>query len=218
MSLSDISYPAQTKQTVRNLIVGEARKTAKPAKRWKTPLVMSVAGLALAGTTAAGIYVAFSPVEDKRDIRCYYLADLTTQYPIESNPGEFMPPYMTAGIFEDGFDAKNNPTPEDVNAGMVQINDPVKLCADLWDRNFMNPEGITDNLIPDGFVSPDPVMPTADPRDTGPDGKPLVPQQTSYIPGHYIPPLVECVVENTVAVIPGPPETCAKLGIPALEK
>lgn len=217
MNLTDIKYPAQTKQSVRNLIVAEARKSAKPAKRWKTPLVISVAGLALAGTTAAGIYVAFSPVEDKRDIRCYFQADLTTEYPLLEDPAVKMPPYLTSGIMEVGFDAKNNPNPDDKNAGMLQVNDPVKICTEIWDRGDMNPNGITDNLIPSDFVVPTPTMPPADPRDTDQYGNPLVPSGYSF-PGHYIPPLVECVVDNTVAVIPGPPETCAKLGIPALEK
>ncbi|MDP9883887.1 hypothetical protein J2W21_001381 [Sinomonas atrocyanea] len=36
--------------------------------------------------------------------------------------------------------------------------------------------------------------------------------------GHYIAHLAECVVDNTVAVIPGGPETCARLGMAALEK
>ncbi|GAA5229566.1 hypothetical protein [Arthrobacter cryoconiti] len=218
MNLSDITYPSSTKQSVRNLIVQEARRSAKPAKRWKRPLVISVAGLALAGTTAAGIYVATKPVEDKRDIRCYFQADLNTQYPIKTNPGEFMPPYITAGIFEPGFDAKKNPNPGDKNAGMLQVSDPIKICAKMWDTGDMNPDGITNNLIPKGFVPPQSVLVKSDPRDHGPDGKPFPDQMVYNVPGHYIPPLVECVVENTVAVIPGPPQTCAKLSIPTLEK
>ncbi|ALE04995.1 hypothetical protein AL755_04990 [Arthrobacter sp. ERGS1:01] len=218
MNLSDIEYPAQTRQSVRNLLVGEARRTAKPAKRWKTPLVISVAGLALAGTTAAGIYVATKPVDDTRDIRCYYLADLTTEHPVPEDPSVKMPPYITTGIMEVGFDAKNNPNPDDPNAGMLQVQDPVKICADLWDTGNMNPNGITDSLIPMGFAPPKPVMVESDPRDRDPDGNPFPPQLVTNVPGHYIPPLVECVVGKNVAVIPGPPETCAKLGIPALEK
>lgn len=217
MNLSDIEYPTQTKQSVRNVLVREARKSAKPAKRWKTPLVVSVAGLALAGTTAAGIYVATQPVDDKRDIRCYYQADLTTEYPLMEDPTVKMPPYITAGIIDVGFDAKNNPTPDDPNAGMLQVNDPVKICADVWDRGDMNPNGITDNLIPPDFVLPTFIEPPADPRDVDQYGNPLLPGGYAS-PGHYIPPLVECVIDNTVAVIPGPPETCAKLGIPALER
>lgn len=217
MNLSDIHYPTKTKESVRNLLVREARKSANPVKRWKTPLVVSVAGLALAGTTAAGIYVATKPVEDTRDIRCYFQADLTTEYPTPEDPKVKMPPYITSGIMDVGFDAKNNPTPDDPNAGMLQVNDPVRICADIWDTGGMNPNGITDNLIPPGFVQPTPPVVPAGPPDTDQYGNPMVPSGYEF-PGHYIPPLVECVVGNNVAVIPGPPETCAKLGIPALEK
>lgn len=160
----------------------------------------------------------FASVEDKRDIRCYFLADLTTEYPVSEDPAVKMPPYITSGIMEVGFDAKNDPTPDDKNAGMLQVNDPVRICARMWDTGDMNPNGITDSLIPQGFVSPKPVMLASYPRDRGPDGKPFPPHLVTNVPGHYIPTLAECVIENTVAVIPGDGEVCAQLGLPVLQR
>ncbi|GAA5229565.1 hypothetical protein [Arthrobacter cryoconiti] len=157
-------------------------------------------------------------VEDKRDIRCYFQADLNTEYPSKEDPAVKMPPFITTGIMDVGFDAKNNPNPQDRNAGMLQINDPVKACAALWDTGDMNPNGITDNLIPQGFVAPKPVMVPSDPRDHGPDGKPFPDQLVSNVPGHYIPSLAECVVDNVVAVIPGSGDVCAKMGVPVLKQ
>ena len=160
----------------------------------------------------------FEVVKDKRDIRCYFLADLTTEHPVKEDPAVKMPPYITTGIMEVGFDAKNNPNPQDKNAGMLQINDPVKSCAALWDTGDMNPNGITDNLIPQEFVAPKPVMVPSDPRDHGPDGKPFPDQLVTNVPGHYIPSLAECVVDNVVAVIPGSGDVCAQLGLPVLQR
>ena len=50
------------------------------------------------------------------------------------------------------------------------------------------------------------------------NGNPLYPGPDNLALGHYVPFLTACVVDNTVAVIPGPAEVCARLGIPALEK
>lgn len=160
----------------------------------------------------------FATVGDKRDVRCYFLADLTTEHPLEEDPAVKMPPYITTGIMEVGFDARNNPHPEDKNAGMAQVNDPVKACAAIWDTGDMNPNGITDGLIPEGFVPPNPVMVESDPGDKGPDGKPFPAQLVTNVPGHYIPSLAECVVDNTVAVIPGGGDVCAQLGLPVLQR
>src|SRR4051812_12294697 len=102
MNLSDVRYPADTKHAVRNLLVQEARRQPKAVPWWRKPAAMTFAGLALAGTTAAGVYVAMAPVEDKRDIRCYYQADLTTNYPVGTSPGQTRPPYITTGIMEVG--------------------------------------------------------------------------------------------------------------------
>lgn len=225
MNLSEATYPKDTKNRVRNLLVQEAHRKPKPARRWLTlPVVIAVvvAGTALVGTTAAGIYKALAPVNDKRDIRCYYRADLTTTYPVKADPRVIMPPYITTGIFVTGFDAKKNPDPADKNAGMQQVTDPINQCSRVWDDGGMNPDGITDDLIPAGFVR---TAPTADPGKKNPDGtdndkygNPLGPAGSNPLLGHYVPPLTACVVDNTVAVIPGGPEVCAHLGIPALEK
>lgn len=220
MNLSEVTYPKDTKNRVLNLLVQEARRKPKPARRWLTlPVVIAVAGTALVGTTAAGIYTALAPVNDKRDIRCYYHADLTTRPPVLSQPGATKPPYITTGIFITGFDAKNNPNPDDKNAGMKQVTDPIKQCSRVWDTGLMNADGLTNDLIPAGFV---PTAPVGKDRGSGlPDtnqyGSPIAPGPNPLL-GHYVPPLTACVVDNTVAVIPGGPEICARLGIPALEK
>jgi hypothetical protein len=218
MNLCEVTYPKDTKNRVQNLLVQEARRNTKTAPRWRKPAVLTFAGLALAGTTAAGVYVALAPVEDKRDIRCYYRADLTT--PVQGAPGDTRPPYITTGIFITGFDAKNNPNPDDKNAGMQQVNDPINQCSRIWDMGNMNPYGINNDIIPDGFVSP-PDGPRGDrPLREGADkdqnGKPLWPGPVSMALGNYVPFLTACVVDNTVAVIPGPAEVCAQLGIPTL--
>lgn len=219
MNLSDVHYPAETKTAVRNLLVQEARRTPKPIPRWRKPAMLTFAGLALAGTTAAGVYVALAPVEDKRDIRCYYRADLERTYPAPNAPGITMPPYLLTGVMAEGFDSNNNPTPDDPSSGMVQITDPIAVCSKLWDTNAMNPGGITSDLIPADFTAPPtPAAPTWNGLDRDAQGNPLIPEQSDLGPGHYIPHLTECVVENSVAVIPGPAEVCAQLGIPALEK
>lgn len=214
MNLSEVTYPKDTKNRVQNLLVQEARRTPK---RWRKPAMLTFAGLALAGTTAAGVYVALAPVDDKRDIRCYFQADLTRSYPVlEGKPGVTRPPYITTGIFITGFDAKNNPNPDDKNAGMQQVADPIKHCGRVWDMGQMNPGGITDDLIPSGFVPTAPFG-NGDPRDTDHYGNPLAPGPNPHL-GQYVPPLTACVVDNTVAVIPGPAEVCAQLGIPALDE
>jgi len=133
-----------------------------------------------------------------------------------------MPPFITTGNFVTGFDAKNNPDPGDRNAGMQQITDPINQCSRVWDMGMMNPQGITDDLIPTDFVR---TAPTADPSKKNPDGtandkygNPLGPSGSNRLLGHYVPQLTACVLDNTVAVIPGGPEICAHLGIPTLEK
>jgi hypothetical protein len=222
MNLSEVTYPKDTKIRVQNLLVQEARRTPRLIPRWRKPAMLTFAGLALAGTTAAGVYVALAPVDDKRDIRCYYHADITTRLPVTSTPGETRPPYITTGTFITGFDTKNNPNPDDKNAGMKQVADPINQCSRAWDIGTMNMGGITDDLIPDGFVDP-PFGPPADHfvpegADKDQNGKPLYPEPGNQASGHYVPFLTACVVDNTVAVIPGPAEVCAQLGIPALEK
>ncbi|WP_415854632.1 hypothetical protein [Sinomonas sp. G460-2] len=220
MNLSEITYPKDTKDRVRNLLVQEARRRPAPGRRWRSfPVVMAVAGTALIGTTAAGIYTAFAPVNDKRDIRCYYHADLTTRPPIKALPGQTMPPFITAGIFEAGFDASKNPNPSDKNAGMKQISDPINLCSRIWNDGGMSPDGLTDDLIPADFLLPAPgsIVSGAGYKDQ--NDHPIEPDQGVFGHfGHYIPRLAECVVDNTVAVIPGGPEVCARLGIPALQQ
>ncbi|MEA5454044.1 hypothetical protein SPF06_04840 [Sinomonas sp. JGH33] len=219
MNLSGITYPKDTKDRVGALLVEEARRKPKAARKWPFPVVIAVAGTALVGSTAAGIYTAFAPVNDRRDIRCYYHADLTSRPPVKALPGQTMPPYITAGVFDTGFDAGKDPNPNDKNAGMKQVNDPVNLCSRVWSEGLMNPDGFTNNLIPADFVPPEPGSLTAAYKYKDQNGHAIIPYpEVLGTFGHYIPHLTECVVDNTVAVIPGGPEICTRLGVPALQE
>ncbi|MFF1254454.1 hypothetical protein ACFVYC_18440 [Pseudarthrobacter sp. NPDC058329] len=158
-------------------------------------------------------------VEDTRDIRCYFRADLHRTYPAPNSPGDNVPPYILTGLMASGFDANTNPTPEDPKAGLFHITDPTASCADLWDRNLMNLGGIIDDVIPEDFIGPTYTTPEWNGKDRDAEGRPLVPSGPAvHVPGHYVPELTECVVDGTVSVIPGPADICAKLGIPALAK
>ncbi|XAS67533.1 hypothetical protein V3C33_19275 [Micrococcaceae bacterium Sec5.7] len=173
------------------------------------------------GTPASAVQAPIDPVsvEDTRDIRCYFRADLERTYPSPDAPGSTVPSYILTGLMATGFDANNNPTPEDPKAGLFHVTDPTASCADLWDRNLMNPDGITDDLIPDNFTTPTYTTPEWNGEDRDADGNPIIPSGPAvHIPGHYVPELTECVVEKTVSVIPGPADICGKLGIPALAK
>ncbi|WP_156144201.1 hypothetical protein [Sinomonas humi] len=111
----------------------------------------------MAGTTAAGIYTALAPVNDKRDIRCYFHADLTTVHHLKPPQEGAMPPYVTAGIFDtDGSNATKDPKTGHLVTGMKQVSDPVNLCSRIWSEGMMNPDGITNDLIPADFVAPAP--------------------------------------------------------------
>jgi hypothetical protein len=136
------------------------------------------------------------------EIRCYFRADLTTTYPAPNAPDITMPPYLLTGR-EDPFDTNKMPT----------SSDPVRLCADLWDRNFMNPGGITNDLIPAGFkqASDDPA-PASTGQDRDSEGNAITPSAGSNQHGHYIPELTACLVDNAVAVIPDP-AACGRLGL-----
>jgi hypothetical protein len=219
MNLSEITYPKDTKNHVRDLLVQEARRRPKPARRWLSfPVVIAIAGTALVGTTAAGIYTALAPVNDKRDIRCYFHADLTTVHHLKPPQQGTMPPYITTGIFDAGFDAKNGASPEDPNAGMKQVSDPVNQCSRAWSQGIMNPDGITNDLIPADFVPPAPGTGVPGDKYKDQNGNPLMSEPGLFRFGQYIPHLTECVADNTVAVIPGGPDVCARLGIPSLQK
>ncbi|MGO4434763.1 hypothetical protein AB4Y88_16145, partial [Paenarthrobacter sp. RAF9] len=82
-------------------------------------------------------------------------------------------------------------------------------------------EGINDDLVPDDFVSP-PSGLRAERTLTEPardqNGNLLYPDPAIRTFGNNIPFLTECVVDNAVAVIPGPAEVCAQLGVPTLQK
>lgn len=157
-------------------------------------------------------------VADTRDIRCYFRADLERTYPAPNAPGITMPPFLLTGTMAAGFDSSHNPTPQDPRSGMLHISDPAAACSDLWDKNSMNPGGITSDFIPADFVTPPSTAGGWDGQSTDAQGKPLIAGPSENHSDHYVPQLTECVVENTVSVIPGPADICSKLGIPSLVK
>ncbi|WP_346958964.1 hypothetical protein [uncultured Arthrobacter sp.] len=157
-------------------------------------------------------------MEDTRDIRCYFRAELDRTYPAPNAPGITMPPFLLTGTMASGFDGNHNPTPQDPRAGMLPIADPAAACTDLWDRNFMNPGGITSDFIPADFITPPGTAGGWDGRSTDAQGKPLISGPSEHHAGHYVPQLTECVIEGTVSVIPGTADICSKLGIPSLVK
>ncbi|WP_284985182.1 hypothetical protein [Arthrobacter sp. fls2-241-R2A-172] len=160
-------------------------------------------------------------VKDKRDIRCYYRADLTSEYHIEGSSEAPRAPYMGTGIEEVGFDARTNPTPEDPSSGLLQVSDPINQCSRVWDSGEMILNGINQDLIPDDFISPSQGFPAertlAQPAKDQ-NGNPLYPDPNIRTFGNYIPFLTECVVDGRVGVIPGTAEVCNELGIPSLIK
>jgi hypothetical protein len=168
-------------------------------------------------TPASGL--APVAVEDKRDIRCYYRADLSSEYQIEGSAETPRPPYMRTGIEEVGFNAKANPTPEDPSSGLLQVADPINQCSRIWDSGDMILHGINQDLVPDDFVSPPPGIPaehtlTEPAKDQ--NGNPLYADPNIRTFGNYIPLLTECVIDGRVGVIPGTAEVCSELGIPSL--
>jgi hypothetical protein len=217
MNFSDIEYPSDTRHAVRAALVREAGASRRRAPWWRRPAALTFAGIALAGSTAAMAYVAFAPVEDKRDIRCYYRADLTSTYPAGNGFGGTVGPYLSASVAKDGFDVSGD-NGTDPLAGNQQIEDPVALCAFNWDQGLMNPGGATDDLIPPGFQGPAP-RPSQDytGKATDVQGNPAPAMPNNFGPGHYVPELTACVVDDAVAVIPGPHSVCAQLGIPTLD-
>jgi hypothetical protein len=158
-------------------------------------------------------------VEDKRDIRCYYRADLSSEYQIEGSAETPRPPYMRTGIEKVGFNAKTNPTPGDPSSGLLQVADPINQCSRIWDSGDMILNGINQDLVPDDFVSPPPGVPaehtlTEPAKDQ--NGNPLYADPNIRTFGNYIPVLTECVIDGKVGVIPGTAEVCSELGIPSL--
>ena len=215
MNLSNIEFPGDTRPAVRAALVREAANRRR-APWWRRPAALTFAGIALAGSTAAMAYVAFAPVEDKRDIRCYYRADLTREYPSGNGFGSTLGPYLLSGAMDEGFDSVN-PGP-DPQAGKKQIEDPVALCAFNWDQGLMNPGGATDDLIPPDFEGPAARPPQdLDGKATDAQGNPAPAMPNDFGPGHYVPELTACVVDNAVAIIPGPHSVCSQLGIPTLD-
>lgn len=163
---------------------------------------------------------ASAPVADQRDIRCYFHADLTTTHKLKPPQEGTMPPYMTTGIMDASpSSATKDPNTGHMVTGMKQVSDPVNLCSRIWSEGRMNPDGITDDLIPADFSSPAAGSLVGGSIYKDQNGKTLVadPKVTGSF-AHFIPRLTECVVDDTVAVIPGGPEVCTQLGVPSLQK
>lgn len=154
----------------------------------------------------------FAEATNKEVIRCYFKAALTTSYKVPTYPGTaILPPYLSASTVP--------------GSETAFFKDPAETCAQSWDAGEMNPNGINDDLIPKNFASPVATYPSISAGARDANGN-LLPPSTGNIYGqprgiyvvigNYIPPLMVCVVDGTVAVIPGSGDVCAALGIPAL--
>lgn len=194
MNPEEPRFSAARRAQVRSALVNEISRTQRTPRRRRTPLILTSAGALVFAATGSAYYIAAQPVEDKGMIRCYYNADLTaSQFVIsddEGDPGYQLGPYQGAGV---------EPRPGDSD----QVQDAIGLCTWYWDIGMMNPLGITDHLIPEDFKDPYP-------------GQPYDGVNTGLGPGHYVPELTACVVEDEVAIIPGDKNVCARLQIPSL--
>ncbi|CAM3319986.1 hypothetical protein PSET11_02075 [Arthrobacter ulcerisalmonis] len=172
-------------------------------------------------SVAAASFADLAPVavNDQREIRCYFRADLSSEYQVEGSPQSPLPPFVGTGIEQVGFDARTSPTPGDPSSGLVQVADPINQCSRVWDFGDMILNGINQELVPDDFVSPHPGIPDertlAEPAKDQ-NGNPLYADAAIRTFGNFIPFLTECVVDGKVAVIPGLASVCNALGVPAL--
>ncbi|GAA5226774.1 hypothetical protein [Paeniglutamicibacter antarcticus] len=202
-------FSAARRAQTRFALVDEisSAQTTKPKHR--KPIVLSAAGALVFAVTGSAYYIASKPVEDKREIHCYYNADLKASQNVpgkaQGDPGYLLGPFMATG-----YEVK--PGESD------QVDDAIALCGQYWDMGMMDPEGITSHLVPEGFTQPLPAQPGSG-THTDENGQPFTPaEETGIGPGHYVPELNSCVVDDTVAVIPGDENVCAKLQIPSLQK
>jgi len=202
-------FSADRRAQTRFALLNEISTAPKKTPRYRSPLVLSIAGAVILVGTGSTYYIATQAVEDTSVLHCYYHADLKASQFVKSadeeDPGYTVGPYVETGR-------------ETLPGQSDQIEDAIAFCADLWDLGMMNPEGVTDDLIPENFEGPVKKEPTGTIyRDE--NGIPYTPPEESGIgPGHYVPELTACVVDDTVAVIPGDENVCARLGIPSLEK
>ncbi|MFL4474751.1 hypothetical protein ACIPVK_12195 [Paeniglutamicibacter sp. MACA_103] len=207
MNPEEPRFSAARRTQVRSALVNEISQAQGKPRRHRKPLVLATAGALVFAATGSAYYIATKPVEDKREIRCYYNADLkASQFVIsedEGDPGYQLGPFMGTGV---------EPKPGESD----QVEGGVALCSTYWNLGMMNPEGITDHLVPDDYPQPPPGKNSGKIHldEYGQIYSP--PEESGLGPGHYVPELTSCVVENTVAVIPGDKNVCARLQIPSL--
>jgi hypothetical protein len=207
MNHEEPRFSAARRTQVRSALVNEISRAHGRPQRHRKPLILATAGALVFAATGSAYYIATKPVEDKREIHCYYNADLNTTREVpgkaEGDPGYQLGPFMATG-----YEVK--PGESD------QVEDGVALCSSYWDMGMMNPEGITDHLVPDDYRQPPPGKNSGKIHldEYGQIYSP--PEESGLGPGHYVPELTSCVVENTVAVIPGDKNVCARLQIPSL--
>ncbi|MGL3806146.1 hypothetical protein ACSYDW_08625 [Paeniglutamicibacter sp. R2-26] len=210
MNPQERRFSAARRTQVRSVLVNEISRAQCRPRRHRKPLVLVSAGALVFAATGSAYYIASKPVEDKAMIRCYYNADLTASRFVPGkegdaeDPGYQLYPYMGAGI---------EPKPGESD----QVKDAVALCADSWDSGMMNPEGITDHLVPEGFPQPPPGLNSGKIYRDEYGQLYTPPEESGLGPGHYVPELTACVVDDEVAIIPGDKSVCARLQIPALE-
>lgn len=194
MNPEEPRFSAARRAQLRSVLVNEISQAQQKPRRHRKPIILASAGALVFAATGSAYYIATQPVDDKRMIRCYYNEDLTASRFVnsddENDPGYRLGPYQGAGI---------EPRPDESD----QVQDAIGLCTRYWDLGMMNPLGITDHLIPGDFSDPYP-------------GRPYDGVNTGLGPGHYVPELTACVVEDEVAIIPGDKNACARLQIPSL--
>lgn len=207
MNSKEPHFSAERRAQIRSTLVNEMSHSQLKTRRHRKPLILVSAGALVIAATGSAYYIATKPVEDKRMIRCYYNADLkASQFVIsddEGGPGYQLGPYQGAGI---------EPRADESD----QVQDAIGLCTWYWDIGMMNPEGITEHLVPTDYPQPAPGKNSGKTyRDE--NGQIYTPSEESGLgPGHYVPELTACVVDDEVAIIPGDKNVCVRLQIPSL--
>ena len=120
-----------TSSTLTSAFAAEPDQPADAAAYTTAPASNAVFTAVPGPSPAATPLADLAPVavEDKRDIRCYYRADLSSEYQIEESSESPRPPYMGTGIEEVGFDATNQPNTRRSQLGTLasgRSNQPVQ--------------------------------------------------------------------------------------------
>lgn len=166
MSIDEITFPDARRTLTRDVIVSALDPS--PVRSWwrRTPTVIAIAVGAIAiPVGVATAYYGFREVEDTSTLRCFTEASLD---------GDAI--YLSRAA------------PEGAGGGVVQIDDPVAACADLWSQGVLR-AGVEDAQPP----TPGANLP--------------VPRLAACVIDYYDDVAV-------VAVVPGDETVCQQLGLP----